>query len=325
MPVSRRVTNNPNPPHGGGIRMVGDAYQVHGEWYKPKPNPVGYDVKGIASYYGWDFHGRLTANGEIFSANAITGGSPDLPLPCYARVTNLANGKSLLVRFNDRGPYMSGRVVDLSERAASLLGYANTGTAPVRVQYVSAAPLNGDDTNYLMASLTQTMPSYGGQETRLASVEPQDIRPVPMQPRAVSYEAPAPRSSDKPQMRSVLASVNSLFSFADSQEEQVNINSAHAAVDAMAARVPNLRDWVATTDDDARAVEVQLGSYEDPAAARRTAMQFAMLGAVDEDQVTDNSGAGATRLTLTHLKPGVARQDVAELAHKLGLKDVVLY
>ena len=135
--------------------MVGDPYKVHGQWYRPKANPVGYDVKGVASWYGWDFHGRLTANGEIFSANAITGGSPDLPLPSYARVTNLDNGRSLLVRFNDRGPYMAGRVVDLSERAATLLGYADTGTAHVRVQYVSAAPLNGDDTNFLMASLNQ--------------------------------------------------------------------------------------------------------------------------------------------------------------------------
>jgi rare lipoprotein A len=325
VPVSRRVTSNPNPPHGGGTYVVGQAYKVHGEWYQPKANPVGYDVKGVASYYGWDFHGRLTANGEIFSANAITGGSPDLPLPCYARVTNLDNGRSLMVRFNDRGPYMAGRVVDLSEKSAQLLGYANAGTAHVRVQYVSPAPLNGDDTRMLMASLDQSGPSYG-TETRLASVDPQMIRPRPApQARAAAFDAPQPRSPRNPEMNHVLASVNSLFSFAEAQTEETDVNSAHAAVDAMAGRVPDLQDWVATTDDDHRAVNMQLGSFEDPAAARATAMRFAMLGAVDEAQVTDDSGAAATQLTLTHLKPGVARSDVEVLVHQLGLKDVVLY
>ncbi|MEO8882716.1 MAG: septal ring lytic transglycosylase RlpA family protein [Devosia sp.] len=327
VPVSKRVTSNPNPPHGGGVAMVGQPYQVHGQWYEPKTNPVGYNVTGVASYYGWDFHGRLTANGEIFSANAITGGSPDLPLPCYARVTNLENGRSLLVRFNDRGPYMAGRVVDLSERTATLLGYANAGTARVRVQYVSAAPLNGDDTRYLMASLNQGS-SYGQGDTRLASVDPDMIRPQvtpQMRPVALYGARLKPRISADPEMNQVLASVNGLFSFAEAKTEDADVSGAHAAVDAMAARVPDLSDWVATTDDDHRAVNMQLGMFEDPSSAKTTAVDFAMLGAVDEDQVTDDNGAAATRLTLTHLKPGVARQDVLDLAHKLGLKDVVLY
>jgi rare lipoprotein A len=327
--VSKRVTNNPNPPHGGGTRLVGAPYKVRGLVYKPKADPVGYDVKGQASWYGWDFHGRLTANGEIFSANAITGGSPDLPLPSYARVTNLDNGRSLLVRFNDRGPYMAGRVVDLSERAATLLGYANDGTARVRVQYVGPAPLNGDDTRYLMASLNQTeMPRFGlGQGTQLASVEPADIRPMAA-PRPhlgiASAPHPASRSSGSPELRQVLAAVSTL-SYAEAQAEDTNINNAHAAVDAMAARVPDLREWVEATDDDQRAIKLVLGVYENAAVARATAMQFAMLGAVDENAVTADDGAPATQLVVTHLKPGVARSDVLDLVHKLGLKDVVLY
>lgn len=316
VPASRRVTNNPNPPHGGGIAMVGEPYKVHGQWYTPKANPVGYNVTGIASWYGWDFHGRLTANGEIFSANAITGGSPDLPLPCYARVTNLENGRSLLVRFNDRGPYMSGRVVDLSQRAATLLGYADTGTARVRVQYVSAAPLEGDDTRFLMASLNQSMPSMGRGTTRLASVDMDAIRPRP---------TPSARSTPNPEMRQVLASVNGLFSYAEARTEDADISSAHAAVDAMAANVPNLQDWRDTTDENLRAIHLDLGLYADPVRARQTAMRFAALGAVDEADETENDGGSATRLTLTHLKPGVGRQDVLDLVHQLGLKDVVLY
>jgi len=327
VPASKRVTSNPNPPHGGGIAMVGQPYQVHGEWYTPKANPVGYDEKGVASWYGWDFHGRLTANGEIFSANAITGGSPDLPLPCYARVTNLDNGRSLLVRFNDRGPYMSGRIVDLSQKAATLLGYADTGTAHVRVQYVSSAPLNGDDTNYLMASLSDA-PVRQQSDIRLASVDPQQIRPL-MAPQPASRPLLGTRTAashgGNPEMNQVLASVNGLFSYAEGQQENADVNSAHAAVDAMAAQVPNLSDWRSTTDEDSRAVRYELGVFPSAAQAHDTARAFAMLGAVDEDSATGDDGTPATRLTLTHLKPGVARQDVLDLVQRLGLTGAVLY
>lgn len=315
VPVSKRVTNNPNPPHGGGVAMVGKPYKVHGQWYTPKANPVGYDVKGIASYYGWDFHGRLTANGEIFSANAITGGSPDLPLPSYARVTNLENGRSMLVRFNDRGPYMAGRVADLSQRTAQVLGFANAGTARVRIQYVGPAPLNGDDTRYLMASL-DTAPAMDRGDTRLASVEPQQIQPRPRRDRPAN-----------PEMRSVLASVNSLFSFAN-EPAPAAPGTAAAALETLADQGPAAVAADATMPTaapaDDPAIDLQLGVFDSAADARGIAMQFAVLGAVDEDAV-DDDGAHATRLTLTRLKPGVERQDVVDLVHNLGLKDVVLY
>ena len=320
--ASPRVTNSQNPPHGGGRYLVGDAYKVHGKWYQPKPDPKGYTVVGQASWYGEDFHGRLTANGEIFNANAISGGSPDLPLPSYARVTNLDNGRSLLVRFNDRGPYMAGRVVDLSEKAATLLGYANTGTANVKVQYVGPAPLNGDDTRYLMASLDQSGPtrtyeSPDRPQIALASLDAQDIKPlIPPQRAAKPMFAGA-------RMSQVMSSVNSLFSYAEGQQENAEINSAHAAVDAMAARVPDLADWRASTDEDARAVRIDLGTYGDADKARSLAMQFAYLGAVDEDPTTGDDGKAATHLMLTHLKPGVAQDDVLDLVHRLGLDGAV--
>ena len=327
--VSPRVTTSANPPHGGGRYLIGDAYKVHGQWYTPKVDPTGYVAEGTASWYGMDFHGRLTANGEIFNANAISGGSPVLPLPCYARVTNLDNGRSLLVRFNDRGPYMAGRVVDLSERAAQLLAYADNGTAHVRVQYVSAAPLNGDDTRYLTASLNQSTQLEQG-DTRLAMVEPQQVRPLIETPQARPVALFATHSAPKPNrgtltMTDVLVSAASIFSYSEARSEEAAVDSAHAAVDAMANRAPDLKDWVDTTDQDARAIKLELGVFEDPASAENTAEQFAFLGAVDEDTVSDDAGAAATRLTLTHLKPGVARTDVLDLAHKLGLKDVVLY
>ncbi|MGN6100387.1 MAG: septal ring lytic transglycosylase RlpA family protein [Devosia sp.] len=332
VPASRRVTNNPNPPHGGGVAMVGQPYRVHGQWYQPKANPAGYDIKGVASYYGWDFHGRLTANGEIFSANAITGGSPDLPLPSYARVTNLENGRSMLVRFNDRGPYMAGRVADLSLRTAQLLGFANAGTAKVRIQYVGPAPLNGDDTRYLMASLNQATPSYDRPTTRLAS-----IAPAQMAPRPLGNRTP-PRRSGDPEMRNVLASVDSLFSYADAAGSYAEPGSAQAAADALAngafngalddnalAELPDDGGSAPVGVDGGQAVNMPLGTFADAGTARRTAMQFAVLGAVDEEAVPDENGALATRLTLTRLKPGVGRQDVLDLVQTLGLRTTISY
>jgi rare lipoprotein A len=115
---------------------------VAGIWYYPKEQP-SYDETGIASWYGTEFSGRLTANGELFDRTAITGAHPTLPMPGIVRVTNLENGKSIAVRVNDRGPYANGRIIDLSERAADLLGYKIKGTARVRVTYLGRANLHG--------------------------------------------------------------------------------------------------------------------------------------------------------------------------------------
>jgi len=112
-----------------------------------------YSAVGLASWYGADFHGRRTSDGEVFDMRAISAANKELPLPCYARVTNLRNHKSIVVRVNDRGPYVAGRIVDLSKRAAELLGFQGAGTAKVRVEYVGKAPAKSDDENYLLSSL----------------------------------------------------------------------------------------------------------------------------------------------------------------------------
>jgi rare lipoprotein A len=138
---SPRVTGTPaaaTPPPNAGAYKIGSPYQVAGIWYYPKEQPT-YDETGIASWYGEDFHGRLTADGEVFDRNAITAAHPTLPMPVNVRVTNLENGKSIVVRVNDRGPYVNGRVIDLSEHAADLLGYRLQGTAKVRVTYLGRA------------------------------------------------------------------------------------------------------------------------------------------------------------------------------------------
>ena len=150
--ASPRVTNQAsNLPRGGGRDQTGKPYKVRGKWYYPKEDK-DYAALGAASWYGDAFHGRLTANGEIYDMTNLTAAHPTMPLPSYARVTNTANGSSVIVRVNDRGPYSNGRVIDLSRRAAEMLDYVHTGTADVKVEYVGRAPLNGRDDEYLLAS-----------------------------------------------------------------------------------------------------------------------------------------------------------------------------
>lgn len=138
------VGSNAPVPKGGGTYKIGLPYKMDGIWYVPRED-VTYNRVGTASWYGVQFHGRRTANGEIFDRNALMAAHPTLPLPSYAYVTNLATGRTILVRVNDRGPYARGRVIDLSEAAASALGYRNQGTAQVRVRYAGRAPLDGND------------------------------------------------------------------------------------------------------------------------------------------------------------------------------------
>ncbi len=136
---------------GGGRNQVGKPYKVKGKWYYPK-DVRSYSKVGKASWYGSAFHGRLTANGEIYDMTHLTAAHPTLPLPSYARVTNLANGSSVIVRINDRGPFAHGRVIDLSKRAAEMLDYTHAGVAKVKVDYIGRAPLHGRDDSYLLAS-----------------------------------------------------------------------------------------------------------------------------------------------------------------------------
>ena len=122
-------------PSSRGTYKVGDPYEIEGVWYYPKEDP-DYRQTGIASWYGKPFHGRATANGEIYDMNGLTAAHKTLAMPTYARVTNLENGQALTVRINDRGPFVHGRIIDLSRRAAQVLGFKEKGVARVRVEAV---------------------------------------------------------------------------------------------------------------------------------------------------------------------------------------------
>jgi rare lipoprotein A len=162
--ASPRVATGKNIPKGGGRYMVGNPYQVKGKWYYPKED-FSYDKTGIASWYGSAFHGRLTANGEVYDQMHLSAAHPTFPLPSYARVTNLENGSSVIVRVNDRGPYHEGRIIDLSNKTADMLDLQHSGTGRVRVQYVGRARMDGHDMPYLMAS-------YVPKGSRIPGVNP---------------------------------------------------------------------------------------------------------------------------------------------------------
>lgn len=186
--ASPRVVENGRPvPRGGGRYLVGRPYTIAGRRYVPREVAPGFTQTGRASWYGDAFHGRKTANGEIYDMSAISAAHPTMPLPSYARVTNLSNGRSIIVRVNDRGPFHSGRVIDLSRRVADMLDFRRHGTAQVKVDYLRPAGVAGSDDRILVASLrTDGSPAQfdGGSglgRTMIAALTPQSA-PEPARP-----------------------------------------------------------------------------------------------------------------------------------------------
>ncbi len=172
-------------PRGGGGYLTGRPYVIGGRTYYPSERPEGYSVVGVASWYGDAFHGRRTANGEVFDKNSITAAHPTLPLPSYARVTNLKNGHSLIVRVNDRGPYHGGRVMDVSQRVAEALDFRSEGMARIKVEYVGRAGLGGSDDRKLLATLrVDGAPAQidGAPPTEVAEAVPPSDPEVPVPP-----------------------------------------------------------------------------------------------------------------------------------------------
>jgi rare lipoprotein A len=199
--ASKRVVEPGQPvPKGGGVYRVGKPYVVAGRTYVPEEN-ANYSETGVASWYGDDFHGRYTANGEIFDMNSISAAHRTMPLPSYARVTNLKNHKSIIVRVNDRGPYANDRVIDLSVRTAKLLDFYGHGLARVKVEYVGRAPLTGSDDRKLLATLRdRDVPgkekAHEIQVAAAGNFAPAYFDKTPMSKDGAFRSVPAPR--DRP-------------------------------------------------------------------------------------------------------------------------------
>ena len=180
----------------GGRYKVGDPYKIEGVWYYPSED-YSYREEGVGSWYGAQFHGKPTANGERFDMNGISAAHRTLPLPSAVRVTNLDNGRQLNVRVNDRGPFSKNRIIDLSRRAAQLLGFERQGTARVRVEIKAADS---------MAIKSLAMRGKTGEMPRIASVPRRMVVATPLQappvtdsrPQIVGRSAPTPRQSPAP-------------------------------------------------------------------------------------------------------------------------------
>jgi rare lipoprotein A len=205
-PSSTRLAANVEPERKArtkGYYTVGQPYRIAGKTYVPREEPH-YSQVGIASWYGYDFHGRKTANGEIYDLDAVTAAHPTLPLPSYARVTNVENGRSIMVRINDRGPFVDDRIIDVSRTVARKLDFETDGTAKVRVDYLRPASLEADDEKMLLASYQgpgASPASNGGPLVMVAAAQPSPTsvaiaaaapsRPTPMR-TSLSFAEPAP-------------------------------------------------------------------------------------------------------------------------------------
>jgi len=172
----RVVAEGEEVPKGGGRQLIGKAYSVAGKRYTPFEKPVGFSQVGLASWYGEAFHGRRTANGEVYDRYSVSAAHPTMPLPAYARVTNLLNNRSIIVRVNDRGPFHGGRMMDVSQTTADALAFRHLGTARIKMEYLGQASLAGSDDKLLLATLRtdgSPAPIPGtSARTMVASAEP---------------------------------------------------------------------------------------------------------------------------------------------------------
>jgi rare lipoprotein A len=200
--ASVRIVQEGQPvPKGNGGYKIGKPYKIAGRWYTPAEDP-NYDRQGRGSWYGNDFHGRKTANGEVFDMNALTAAHPTLPLPSYVYVTNLANNRTVLVRVNDRGPYANDRIIDMSRASARALGFENQGITQVRVKFAGRAPLDGNDYHErqflaqqgrgkLGPAMSLGMSAEGTQATATAAIV-EGLPPVTRPPRPFTARSFSP-------------------------------------------------------------------------------------------------------------------------------------
>ncbi len=261
-------------PKGGGRYHVGKSYEIAGQRYTPHENPT-YDRKGTASWYGELFHGRRTANGEIYDMDRLSAAHPTLPLPVYAHVTNLRNGRSLVVRVNDRGPFKKNRIIDLSQRSAEVLGFKRQGTAPVRVRYLRRAPLSGDDSyerKYLAARGYRQYASKlrGARDASdpitVASL-PQTLPPLP--DRRPATASPPSFAADAP---------------SQALTSSVDLAALEGAPDETGA-IPQPSHLAPPQATSLGGPAIQAGSFKDKDNAMRAMVTLAGIGQVDVSAV----------------------------------------
>jgi rare lipoprotein A len=276
-----------NIPRGGGKYHVGKPYKVAGKWFTPKEQP-GYDRKGAASWYGEAFHRRKTSNGEIFDMNMLTAAHPTLPLPSYARVTNLSNGKVIVVRINDRGPFVGTRIIDMSKRSADALDFRHKGKANVRVQWIGRAPINdsgahlammnrkaqsGAEINTLIAAAEG--PARGGEEVQVAAVEPKEE--TGFQQAALT----APKVKTKPRGAAQIVQVGSFRSLENAEQARAALSTIGPV---------QVFEWASAEGSAETIYQVQLGPF------------ISEIGAADALEAVRANGYKKAKLEVTRIE-----------------------
>ena len=324
--ASKRVVEPGTPvPRGGGVYRVGKAYKVRGKSYQPKFDP-SLDEAGIASWYGDDFHGRRTANGEIYNMHAFSAAHRTLPLPSYVRVTNTMNGRSVVVRVNDRGPFHSDRIIDLSKRSAQLLDFHGHGIARVRVTYVGAAPLDGNDDWLVTTVKANGVPVPPQEVARLAPIPDWAAHPAgqksPVQLALADTLAPLPQ----PRPREEPVQLASAGAFVPAPRQVQPAATPPVPAPAAPASAPSLPlSTVApppASDHERKGGQrlifsVNAGSFRDPAEAFRIRDGLSALGQAVVDPV-NVSGITFYQVRLGPLFGQPAAEKAVESARALG-------
>ncbi|MBE1237661.1 septal ring lytic transglycosylase RlpA family protein [Phaeovibrio sulfidiphilus] len=251
-------------PSGAGAYKVGRPYQINGRWYHPREDYT-YDRTGIASWYGPGFHGKTTANGEIFNQHDISAAHPTLPMPSIARVTNLDNGRSITVRINDRGPFANDRVIDLSKGAAHSLGFVNKGTTRVRVRILAA-------------------------ESRAAKVQAMGGRSGPVT-GPVTVSSPWPSQADRPRAVETAARTvaNAVLERAGLSWIQVGAFASRENAERLSRSLGSLGNSLVSEGrfGDHSLYRVRLGPFESTADAQRVLSHVRVAGYPDARIMTD--------------------------------------
>lgn len=285
--LAKRVAYTPAPTTAPPIkekRKIGNPYQIMGKWYYPLKSSEGYREKGIASWYGDEFHRKKTANGETYNMYDYTAAHTTLPLPTWARVTNLENGRSILVRINDRGPFVRGRLIDMSYSGAKALGFDQQGTAPVLVE---AMPADGSPLRPTMLAARAS-----SQPTRSRVIEGNFTRRVVEKDQAAQAEqAPATTAQPAPEV-----------DMAEAQEQEVV--AANATV-----HVP---------------IYVQTGAFSDHANAERQKQAITAVYNNVRIMEVQNNGRTFYRVRVGPLNTvDIADQVLARLIHE-GYKEAII-
>lgn len=280
-------------PFGGGRYQVGKPYQVAGRWFTPKEQPR-YDSEGTASWYGEAFHKRRTSNGEWFNMNQLTAAHATLPLPSYVKVTNLENGREVVVRVNDRGPFVGTRVIDLSKKSAEVLGYKSRGTAHVRVQYIGPAPL--DDNGAHLVAMNRELDRGTPMRSMIALADRHKGRAAPSENVMVAAAKPARKQIAAPEPK-----IETVAYVPPPEQEPV--------------QAPAPQMGVAETS-----YYIQLGSFTDPDNAARARDQFAAVWPVQFIELMGQAGP-VYRVRLGPIADAADAETALDNAYQAGFGD----